>query len=165
MPAFFVWLTVQIPNAIYSNRFRNKKAPSANVERAILSASLMALLMAVFKIASISYCRKGVWRMEWDSNPRKLLASPVFKTGAFNHSAILPGCIGARSFRILYERRSARKEEARSSTLMGLQEPQLLRLTKLCPTVCFESRLQTRASAAAESKTGARKAPVSALNG
>gem|GEM_PF-1334557 len=29
-------------------------------------------------------------RREWDSNPRGLFAPPVFKTGAFNHSAIPP---------------------------------------------------------------------------
>ena len=31
-----------------------------------------------------------IWRREWDSNPRLLAESPVFKTGSLNHSDISP---------------------------------------------------------------------------
>ena len=31
-----------------------------------------------------------MWRREWDSNPRPLAGSPVFKTGSLNHSDISP---------------------------------------------------------------------------
>ena len=50
-----------------------------------------------------------LWRKEWDSNPRKLLASPVFKTGAFNRSAILPEEMQSAGSGILYERLFSRK--------------------------------------------------------
>ena len=33
---------------------------------------------------------RNVWRVEWDSNPRWLLTTPVFKTGALSLSAIYP---------------------------------------------------------------------------
>ena len=32
----------------------------------------------------------GFWRREWDSNPRQVALSPVFKTGSLNHSDISP---------------------------------------------------------------------------
>ena len=94
----------------FFTRARNKKSPFCKRRKGFFELLLMTRRMTLWIIAANCLRHRGAWRKEWDSNPRKLLASPVFKTGAFNHSAILPGCIGARSFRILYERRCSRKE-------------------------------------------------------
>ena len=42
--------------------------------------------------------QKGKWRRERDSNPRCLSASLVFKTSAFNRSAISPCCGTSESY-------------------------------------------------------------------
>lgn len=41
---------------------------------------------------TVAVVQENKWRKGWDSNPRSLAGSPVFKTGALNRSATLP-CI------------------------------------------------------------------------
>ena len=36
------------------------------------------------------YTSRACWRREWDSNPRRVAASLVFKTSSLNHSDISP---------------------------------------------------------------------------
>ena len=36
------------------------------------------------------FSKKASWRRGWDSNPRSLAGSPVFKTGSLNHSDTSP---------------------------------------------------------------------------
>ena len=46
------------------------------------------------------------WRRERDSNPRLLSESPVFKTGALDHSAISP-CDDILSFKVHFDLKTA----------------------------------------------------------
>ena len=39
---------------------------------------------------ALNICRVLDWRREWDSNPRQVSLSPVFKTGSLNRSDISP---------------------------------------------------------------------------
>ena len=39
---------------------------------------------------SFYYMKQKEWRREWDSNPRPVSGSPVFKTGSLNRSDISP---------------------------------------------------------------------------